>query len=670
MLQNFAVLPPEVNSARVFAGAGSAPMLAAAAAWDGLAGELQSAAVSFGTVTAGVTGGSWLGPASVAMADVAAPYVGWLSMSAAHAEGAAGLARAAAAEFEAAMAATVHPALVATNRAQVVSLVASNLFGQNAPAIAAIESLYEQMWAQDVAALAGYHAGASAVAAQLASWPQQLEALLGSASTAWPVQANTAVAKAAVSNVGVASSVSNGVVMKAAAAQTIALIMGGSGTPIPPSRYVQLANDLYVSHSVPGAIAQALFTPQGLYPVVAVKNLTFDASVAQGVVILDSAIRQQLAAGSNVTVFGYSQSATISSLTMANLAASANPPPPDQLSFTLIGNPNNPNGGVATRFPGISFPSLGVTATGATPDNLYPTRIYTIEYDGVADFPRYPINFVSTLNAIAGAYYVHTDYFMLTPEQIASAVPLTNTVGPTMTQYYVIRTENLPLLEPLRALPVLGNPLADLVQPNLKVIVNLGYGDPAYGYSTSPPNVSTPFGLFPEVSPLTVFDALAAGTQQGISDFAYDISNLDLPSPMDWGSPLTLNPGSTTSGSSPGPAPAPHAVTIDSIIDNLQAANTNVAATITKVAERSYTVLLPTADIANAVLTTAPSYNFNLFLDGIQQAIHGDPMGLVNAVGYPIAADVALVTAAGALELLILINAGQAIAYDISALVP
>lgn len=228
-----------------------------------------------------------------------------------------------------------------------------------------------------------------------------------------------------------------------------------------------------------------------------VKNLTFDTSVARGVVILESAIREQITAGNNVTVFGYSQSATISSLTMTKLAASINPPTLDQLSFTLVGDPNNPNGGVATRFPGLSLPSLGITASGATPDNLYPTRIYTLEYDGVADFPRYPLNLVSTLNALAGAYYVHTDYLFLTPAQIDAAVHLTNTVGPTMTDYYVIRTEDLPLLEPLRALPVLGDPLADLVQPNLKVIVNLGYGDPAYGYSTSPPIVATPFGSGP-----------------------------------------------------------------------------------------------------------------------------------------------------------------------------
>lgn len=152
MLPNFAVLPPEVNSARVFAGAGSAPMLAAAAAWDDLASELHCAAMSFGSVTSGLVVGWWQGSASAAMVDAAASYIGWLSTSAAHAEGAAGLARAAVSVFEEALAATVHPAMVAANRAQVASLVASNLFGQNAPAIAALESLYECMWAQDAAA--------------------------------------------------------------------------------------------------------------------------------------------------------------------------------------------------------------------------------------------------------------------------------------------------------------------------------------------------------------------------------------------------------------------------------------------------------------------------------------------------------------------------------------
>ncbi|BBZ39527.1 hypothetical protein MCNS_25900 [Mycobacterium conspicuum] len=171
---NFSVLPPEVNSARMYVGAGSGPMLAAAAAWDGLAAELGSAAASFGSLISGLAGGSWRGAASAAMAATAAHYVGFLDAAAAHAGGAATQAKAIASAFEAARAATVHPAMVSANRMHLVSLVTSNLFGQNAPAIAATESHYEQMWAQDVAAMAGYHAGASAAAAQLAPWQQSL----------------------------------------------------------------------------------------------------------------------------------------------------------------------------------------------------------------------------------------------------------------------------------------------------------------------------------------------------------------------------------------------------------------------------------------------------------------------------------------------------------------
>ncbi|KAA1243084.1 PPE family protein, partial [Mycobacterium simiae] len=497
---------------------------AAAAAWDGLAAELQAAMTSFGSVTSGLAGGSWLGTASVAMTAAAVPYVGWLGTSAAQAAEAAGLARVAAGAFEAARSATVDLGVVAANRAQLVSLVTSNLFGQNAPAIAAVEAAYEQMWAQDVAALVGYHGVASALAAQLSPWQLGLQSALSvaGARVALPSTPTLSTATARAAEIAMTRT--------ASAVNDVALVMGGSGLPIPGPRYVDAANLLFIERSAPAAIIEALFTPQGLYPVTGTKSLTFDISVAQGVTILDTAIRQQIAAGNSVTVFGYSQSATIASLEMVRLASSISPPSMDQLSFVLAANPSNPNGGIAARFAGLALPSLGATASGATPDNLYPTSSYTIEYDGVADFPRYPINILANLNALAGIYYLHPTYMMLTPEQINSAIPLTNTVGPTMTNYYIIPTKNLPLLEPLRALPIMGNPLADLIQPNLKVLVNLGYGDPAYGYSTTAPNVATPFELFPPVSPLTVANHLVAGTQQGVNDFAYGMAKIDLPS--------------------------------------------------------------------------------------------------------------------------------------------
>lgn len=174
---NFSVLPPELNSARMFAGAGSGPLRTAAAAWTGLADELTSAATSFSSVTTGLADQAWQGPASQAMAQAAAPYAGWLRVAAAQAQGAGSQAQTVADVFEAARAATVHPAMVAANRNQFVSLVFSNLLGQNAPAIAAAEAQYEQMWAQDVAAMTGYYAGASAAVAQLPPWQQPLHNL-------------------------------------------------------------------------------------------------------------------------------------------------------------------------------------------------------------------------------------------------------------------------------------------------------------------------------------------------------------------------------------------------------------------------------------------------------------------------------------------------------------
>src|SRR5271154_6942856 len=75
-------------------------------------------------------------------------------------------ARAAAAAYEVTCAAMVPPPVIAANRALLQALVATNLFGQNTPAIAATETLYAEMWAQDATAMYGY-AGASASASTL-----------------------------------------------------------------------------------------------------------------------------------------------------------------------------------------------------------------------------------------------------------------------------------------------------------------------------------------------------------------------------------------------------------------------------------------------------------------------------------------------------------------------
>ncbi len=163
---DYGALPPEVNSSRMYAGPGSSPILAAAAAWDGLAAELGTTSAGYTSVITELAGSPWLGPASQSMAAAAAPYISWLGSAATLAEEAANQARAAAAAYETAFAMTVPPPVVVANRALLSALVATNFFGQNTPAIAATEAQYAEMWAQDAVAMYGY-AGSSAAATQL-----------------------------------------------------------------------------------------------------------------------------------------------------------------------------------------------------------------------------------------------------------------------------------------------------------------------------------------------------------------------------------------------------------------------------------------------------------------------------------------------------------------------
>ncbi|OMC45957.1 PPE family protein [Mycobacterium sp. IS-1264] len=163
---DFAQLPPEINSALMYSGPGSTPLLAAAAAWDGLATDLQATASAYGSLIAGLTDGPWHGPAAASMAAAAAPHVAWLHGTAGRAERAGAQAVMAAAAYEAAFAQTVPPPVIAANRALLMALLATNFLGQNTAAIAATEAHYAEMWAQDAAAMYGY-AGASAAASTL-----------------------------------------------------------------------------------------------------------------------------------------------------------------------------------------------------------------------------------------------------------------------------------------------------------------------------------------------------------------------------------------------------------------------------------------------------------------------------------------------------------------------
>jgi PPE-repeat protein len=162
---DFGALPPEVNSARMYLGPGPATLLAASASWESLGAELQSTAAGYQSAISTLTDESWTGPTSMAMQAAVTPYLVWLRTTAAQCDEAASQATAAAAAYESAYVMTVPPPLIAANRVQLSALLATNVFGQNTPAIMATEAEYSEMWAQDATAMYSYAASSAAASA-------------------------------------------------------------------------------------------------------------------------------------------------------------------------------------------------------------------------------------------------------------------------------------------------------------------------------------------------------------------------------------------------------------------------------------------------------------------------------------------------------------------------
>ena len=238
---DFGLLPPEVNSGRMYSGPGPGPLLAASEAWDGLAAELGFAASGYGSALAELTSNSWVGPTSVAMISAVTPYIDWLTSTGAQAEETANHARAAVAAYEAAFAMTVPPPAIAANRALLAALVATNFFGQNTPAIMMTEALYAEMWAQDAVAMYGY-AGASQVASQVTPFvqPPQTANPDGTSSQA------DAVAKAAATPASQAATVAQNALSSAPTTTTQTAASTALPTAAaPPNTFIGWLQQLY-----------------------------------------------------------------------------------------------------------------------------------------------------------------------------------------------------------------------------------------------------------------------------------------------------------------------------------------------------------------------------------------------------------------------------------------
>jgi PPE-repeat protein len=185
---SFSLFPPEMNSALMFTGAGSGPLLEAAAAWDGLAADLDSTATQYQTLITNLTTGPWLGPSSARMAAATAPYIAWLQGTSATAAQTGAQAKAAAAAYQGAYSSMVPLAAIEANRAELATLVANNFLGQNTGAIATNEAEYLDMWIQDALTMDTYQVNsqvASALPAQSAA-PQVASGAVANAAAAAP----------------------------------------------------------------------------------------------------------------------------------------------------------------------------------------------------------------------------------------------------------------------------------------------------------------------------------------------------------------------------------------------------------------------------------------------------------------------------------------------------
>ncbi|QUR66557.1 PPE family protein [Mycobacterium spongiae] len=447
-------LRPEINSVRMYRGPGPGSLLAAAVAWDGLVADLDCAAEACESVIAGLTDRCWLGSSSASMAAAVAPYLGWLRAAATEAGHAAAQAREVASSYEAAFAATVDPVMVAANRAHIVALARSNLLGQNAAAIAAVEAAYEQMWAQDVAAMVAYQVGALAASAQLMPWQQPLPSMGSGAFTGTRI------------TVPGASPLFQPRIFQE--------IIG-----LTPPQYAAL-NVAIGENWFPDTMAQVVNYPATfgfLSGSLAAPDV--NQSVAIGQQLLHAEILRAATTGEPVAVSGLSLGTVVIDRELAFLATDPTAPAPDLLTFLHLAGPER--GLAHTYLPnGVTVPLINYTV-GAVPESQYDMNVVYRQYDFAANPPDRPWNLAATLNSLLAFNSVHTPTAFASPDQGVVVSTATSVLGGTTTTY-MIPTPLLPLLMPLQQLgvpaPIIGA-LDNLMRP----IVNQGYSqyDPTGG---------------------------------------------------------------------------------------------------------------------------------------------------------------------------------------------
>ncbi|MGB3483039.1 MAG: PE-PPE domain-containing protein [Mycobacterium sp.] len=202
----------------------------------------------------------------------------------------------------------------------------------------------------------------------------------------------------------------------------------------------------------------------------------------------------------------------------------------DQIQFLVFGSPQRPNGGIYTRFPGFTFGDI--VFEEPNPDTRFELTDISYEYDPISDFPAFPLLPLTLVNAALGFHYLHVTY-------VGPDSDLGNVVdNPTMTyydqargiRYLTIRSPHLPLLMPLYQLidaaPVLRpliEPMLKLVEPTLKVLVDLGYNRDV------PVGEHLPARLLPTHDPAKVLANLANSAVEGVNGAWASITGIPAP---------------------------------------------------------------------------------------------------------------------------------------------
>lgn len=307
------------------------------------------------------------------------------------------------------------------------------------------------------------------------------------------------------------------------AAQT-ALIMNGTFEPvITPDWISEVMSELLTPTLGEGYVGAPMATPAEFWPATGLFSMSFNKSIKTGYELLDAQVHRGIeeAPLTPPAVFGHSQSAIIASVEKQMLAVEyADQSEVPSVSFVMIGNPYRPNGGFLARLPTVARVLTPWTRTTSSPtDTVFATHDIARQYDMWADFPTYPLNLLATVNALFGLMnhsYLPNSVSPLLGNLIStvSLDPASPNYNPATvvqkygdTTHYLIPSEHLPLLYPLRWIGL--GPLTDIIEPTLKVLVELGYD------RTAPYGQVVRAGLFPRIDPGKLADDLAGAFAEG-----------------------------------------------------------------------------------------------------------------------------------------------------------